>query len=234
MRSHYLQALCFMLLYMISLTASANDPKAGLLQAWETLQSTSVELEAFRKISDKKYWVKFSSLPYEGELAILAYGTEEVNYGGLDRIPYSLTGYVEVDLVDASSEETAKYARTLAKWQQSNTLFYNQETRAWESYQAYRETLQQQTDELAPSSGLLLVFEYAEYILFAVLFYFLYVVINNNTRVKKSIALQEQALTDVEASKRIMKESLVLQRETNQLLQEILRSVQQHPENAEK
>lgn len=226
MKRRYLQGLCLALICMATLSARAADPRAGLLQAWEDLQANSAEVEVFRKIADGKYWIGFSNLPYEGELVVLAYDTEEMDFGGFESIPYSLTGYVEVDLVDAAAEETAKYARSLGKWQQSNTLFFNRETQTWDSYKAYRSKLQRQTEDLAPGSGLLMLFGYGQYILLGLILYFLYVAASNDRRVKKSIALQEQALANVEASKRLMREGLSLQRESNQLLQQVLREIQ--------
>lgn len=228
-----MKRVLLVLLWISCAPALAEDLKTSLLQAWENLQAKSAEVAEFRKLAERKYWIKFVTLPYEGELLVLAYDTEDFSLG-MTEIPYTKLGYVEVDLVDASSEEIAKYARTHSKWAQNNTFYYNQESGAWEGFAEYRERLEQETEDLAPSSWILTLFENGHILLLAILLYFVYVAFASDRRVKKSMALQQKAMADFDITTRYMKESMQLQKEANALLEQILEELKKRSEQEER
>jgi len=219
-----MKQILLLLLLAFSMQTLANEQKATLLEAWENLQKNSSDIEQFKKISDKKYWIKFATLPYEGELVVLAYNVEDVDFAP-EGSPYTKTGYVEVDLVDASAERIAKYARTYSKWGQNNTFFLNDVTGKWDTLQTWQKQLEMDLEENTPSSWLLNILEYWDYLFAALIIYFFFTMVFGNKHMKESITLQKKAMDDFDQTKRYMEESRMLHGKTNQLLAEILQEL---------
>ncbi|MCG8486199.1 MAG: hypothetical protein MI756_01885 [Chromatiales bacterium] len=216
-----------LMLCVISLSAVADVSREQLLLAWEEHQKSNPDILQFKKLGKDLYHIKFAHMPYDGELKLLAYNTELLDYLP-DINPYTHTGYVEIDLTAAPAEEINKYSRSYSRWLQSNTFYYNRESQSWDSWSVYRQQLDQQSEDLiSDTSGILKVFDYWEYILLAVFLYFVVVTINNDRRVKRSLALQDRAMEDLEVNKRLIKEELDLHQETNRLLGEMLSLLKQ-------
>lgn len=219
-----MQWLFLFLICFYTIQTVADDSKSALLATWEEYQAASDDLVEFKKLSDKRYRVKFNALPYEGEMQVLAYDVEEIDYD-TSGSPYSKIGYVEVDLVDTSAEQLNKYSRSYSRWVQSNTLFYNQSNHAWDPLPVYRKQLELQAEEAIPNGFWGWMIDYSSYLLLAVLCYFLYAMVVNDRRVKKSVALQQQAMREVEVTRRYMEESSGLHKQTNRLLEQILEAL---------
>ena len=199
--------LFWILIALVSLPVQASD-EASFIQAWEKLQETSKEVEVFTKTDEKKYHVKFTTLPYEGELHVLAVGVETFNSGSKE----NTTGYVEIDLPAASDELMQKYSRTYYKWAQNNSLYFDEESKKWLTPEQYTNSLKVEPEESEISPLFLIIFEYWNYLLILIILYFFISQVVNNRRIKESFEIQKQ--TSIEAIK--------LHNETNKLLKEIL------------
>ena len=70
-----MRIILLLMLFPIMAVASNGD-RQGFLSAWENHQTNSETVEEFEKISEGKYYIKFKSLPYEGELILLTYEVE--------------------------------------------------------------------------------------------------------------------------------------------------------------
>jgi hypothetical protein len=216
--------ILYLVLFMFAGYALA-DERTDLLKSWETLQKNSEALEYFQKNEDGTYKVKFKIIPYEGSLTVLAYDVEDIAYGSVDT-KYRKMGYVEVELSNADESFMNKYGRLYYKWAQSNTLYLNGETGAWDSAKAYSESLMTEANESMPGSLTLLFFEYWNYILAVIIIYFLISQIINSKRVKVSMAMQNKAFED---SRAFMQLAVETSKKANETLENILSEIRKRP-----
>jgi len=214
-----MRLLVFALSLLCSLNSWAADREA-LLAAWEQLQASHEEVESFEKTGDGIYQVTFATLPFSGELRVLAYDLESLDFNRNDS-PFTHLGYVELELVGFDEGELAKYGRTYARWAQHNQLYFNAETGQWLDNKRYLDSISTAYDDDAPSSFFLMVVEYWNYALIVIILYFLFSSMANNRRVRDSIALQHKALEDMTHSRQMMEKSMEAHRETNRLLRSI-------------
>lgn len=209
------------LLLVFSFYAYAGD-RDDLLQAWENIQKNNPQVKLFEKISNGKYKIKFAVLPYEGELDVLTYDTEELNYDFIKDNPYSKRGYVNVDLVKTDEATLAKYGRSYYNWVQSNTLYLNKETGKWVSSKEYNKYISDATREKSQGGILYFLGDYWDYILLFIVFYFIFSGISGSRQLKRSVKMQGDAVKDMEKFKEIQDEAIALHKDTNKLLGEIL------------
>ena len=126
---------------LVMSSVSNSQDKETFLAAWENAQKNSDQLELFEKTAEGKYKIKFVTLPYDGELVLLAYDVDKLGRGQYADKKYTMVGYVEIDLVDAPDDIMRKYGRTYSKWFQTNTLYFNDETGSWVTSKDYGEEL---------------------------------------------------------------------------------------------
>ncbi len=218
-----------LLLALFSMFAFAqSDEKESFLSAWESNQSNNDSVEAFKKISDGKYYIKFKSLPYEGELILLTYEIEDMPYVP-EESSFTKSGYVEVDIPEAMDDLVQKYSRTYHKWAQNNTLYFDSKAESWVTAEKFTASFR---DDFDSSEGDLLVtiYEYWGYALIGIILYFLWSTIINNKRTKNAIARQEEVLEksfklseeSIAIQKKSIEESIELHKNTNKLLSDIL------------
>lgn len=204
----------FMVVSMSALAGQSEE--ADLLKAWEKLQAENPVVKSLVKVGERKYEIKFNSLPYEGELNILAVGFDDMaRYGG-DSQRYTLSGYVEYDLPNAPEDMQTKYGRTFYKWERNNALFFDSEENKWVSNEVYLESLSNMDYEdesrVKPYPSFVIgIFKYWNIILIFIIMYFFFTQIVNNRRVKESVELQ----------RKMADENIKLHRKTNELLAEI-------------
>ncbi|MBA3028827.1 MAG: hypothetical protein FP816_08450 [Desulfobacteraceae bacterium] len=214
----------YLILFIFAGHAMA-DERGDLLKSWENLQKTSAALEYFKKSQDGTYKVKFKIIPYEGLLTVLAYDVEDIAYGSVDT-KYRKMGYVEVELSKTDESFMNKYGRIYYKWAQSNTLYLNAETGAWDSSKAYSDSLMTEANKSMPGSFTLFFFEYWNYLLAIIILYFLISQIINSKRVKASMALQNKA---VEESRAFMQLAVETSKKANEILENILSEIKKRP-----
>lgn len=190
----------FVIIISMSFNAFSQD-KENFLVAWENLQKSHSEVELFEKTSDKHYKIKFVNIPFEGELVVLAIGVEDMNYYSRNN-PYLKSAYIEIELKGASDSMLKKYSRTYASWADGNTLYLNGLTNQWLTRTVFAKNQITQFDENKFKD------QYKNYVIGFLLFYFLFVHIRHNRRVKESINRQVEAMD--------------LHDETNKLLKDIL------------
>ena len=196
---------------LLAVSVSAADEKASLLSAWEAVQAQHEQVASFVKQDDGLYQIEFTSLPFKGELRVLAYDTEPLSYGG-EKSLFKQAGYIEYELVGAPDDMQEKYWRTFQNWNESNTLYYSESQQSWVTQ---REFAQQMSSQLPKDSGVsvwLLIYQYWSYALIAIVVYFFISQMINSRRMKRSLELQQQAV----------ERSAELHAETNRLLTEIL------------
>lgn len=209
------RALLFIMLLMP--LASFSQDREALRLAWEEIQRHHPEVASFEATDTAgEYQVRFERLPFEGRLKVLVYDVEpmSVSYGA----ELTHTGYVEVELVGAAREELAKYGRPYYRWQQSNTLYFDQGSEQWITAEDYGR-LQQQYAE-AGDAGLAF-WEYSHYILFAVVIWFFLSSLVNNSKVKQSIAMQQRAEQRIDESLAVQHQAMEEARRQTALLEQI-------------
>lgn len=214
----YLTGLLFLI---FSFSAYGSD-RDNLIAAWENIQKSHKYVESFEKKGDGKYKIKFSILPYDGELAVLTYDVEDIEYNFLKDSPYSKRGYVSVDLSDANENTLAKYGRPYYKWFESNTLYFNKESGSWVESTVYNKYVSDATKKNAEGSVWFFLAGYWEIILLIIFAYLVITSISGGRLFKKSIKMQSDAVTDMEYFKKGQEEAIKLHNETNRLLNDIL------------
>ena len=217
----YVTGIILLALSFSAFSAFSSD-RENLLLAWENIQKNQPQVESFQKVSDGKYKIKFSVLPYDGELVVLTYDTEDVNFDFIKDNPFSKRGYVNVDLVDADEKTLNKYGRSYFKWIQSNTLYLNMETKKWVSSEEYTNYITEATKEKTQNNVLFFLSGYWDYILLIIFAYFIFTGISGNKLFKKSLKMQSDSVADMEQIKKVQDEAITLHKETNQLLREML------------
>jgi len=226
----------FLLLLFIStsLLAKPGD-KDDFLSAWEKIQTNNSQVESFEKLSDLKYKIKFSNLPYEGELVIVAYDVETFDYNFTGESNFNKTGYVETNLPDTLEELAVKYSRTYYKWAEFNTLYFNKKTQQWVGQKQFNNYLL--SDEYDQNSGeLFWLWEYWDYLLALIIIYFVISSVLGNKKIKESIELQKESVEQAnklsKASMEAIEKSLGQHEKTNELLAELLEETRKnHKEN---
>lgn len=212
------------LLAVLSFCAHSSD-RDNLLLAWENIQKNNPQVESFNKISEGKYKIKFSVLPFDGELDVLTYDTEDVDFDYVKDNPYTKRGYVNVDLVGADEKTLIKYGRSYSNWYTSNTLYQNKESGKWISSNEYTKFITEATKEKTQNNFLFFLSGYWDYILLAIFVYFIFSGITGSKLFKKSIKLQSDAVSDMEQFKKVQDEAIALHKETNRLLNEMLEEI---------
>ena len=191
------KALLFIMLLMP--LASFSQDREALRLAWEEIQRHHPEVASFEATDTAgEYQVRFERLPFEGRLKVLVYDVEALPGGHGTEVTHA--GYVEVELVGASEEALARYARPYYRWQQSNTLFLDQASGQWMTGEEYSRRLQQNAEQALDGSPGLMFWEYSHYILFAVVIYFFLSSFASNSKVKQSIEIQKRAEQRIDES----------------------------------
>ncbi len=209
------------LLLAFSFYAHSSD-RDDLLLAWENIQKTHKQVKSFEKVSEGKYKIKFSVLPYEGELNILEYDVEDIEYNIVKDNPFTKSGYVNVDLVGADEKMLAKYGRSYYKWFESNTLYLNTKTGKWVTSREYNKYFTNVTKDKVQNNVLFFLSDYWDYILIFVIGFFIITSFTGSRQLKKALKLQHDAVTDMEEVKRIQDVALELHKKTNKILKDIL------------
>lgn len=210
-----------LLLLVFSFYAQGSE-RDDLLQAWENIQTTNPQVKTFEKISDGKYKIKFAVLPYDGEVDVLTYDTEDLNYDFIKDNPYSKRGYVNVDLVNSDEKTLAKYGRSYYNWVQSNTLYLDKRSGKWVSSQEYNKYIVNATREKSQGGILSFLADYWDFILLFIIIYFIFSAVLGGRQLRKSVKMQAEAVKDMDKSRQVQDEAIALHKETNKLLGEIL------------
>lgn len=205
--------------------------KESFLTAWEKRQSSSELVEVFQKVSDKTYHIKFATLPYEGELHLLIYEVEDIEYLPKNS-SFTKTGYVEIDIPNEMSNLMEKYSRTYFKWAENNNLYFDSESQSWVSQKDYSSSVR----AAGPSTSdkvFIAVFEYWSYALIVIILYFFWSTVVNTKRTKRAIKVQEDMLVkslsiseeSISIQKSAIQQSAELHKKTNETLLSILNEV---------
>lgn len=201
--------------FISSLAHSDDFSKESFINAWQSKQLAGKHIESLTEKDIDLFEVKFSKLPYEGELKILSVELEEFNdidgeIGGY--------GFAEIDLVDAPNDFITKYENTFYKWKESNTLYFNKVSGTWITAEDYRSHLKDQPQQNI--NWLWSILNYWDLILAFILFYFVISQFTNNRKINKSLEIQQQALEHQIES---INKASALHKQTNDLLKELIR-----------
>lgn len=204
-------------LYVFCLTASATAPdRASLLSAWEASQRNLPLVAELTKQGEDAYHIKFAKLPFEGTLQILSVDINDMGNHNNDITHY---GYVEIDLVNLPKDFIQKYEHSYYKWKDDHNLYFNSKTQQWLDTKAYQAQIEATNLNATPQNWFWSLLQYWDYILMAILAFFVFSQISNNKKVKQSIALQEEAFS---LQAKAIQESTNLHKETNAHLKALI------------
>ena len=212
------------MLLVFSLHAYSDD-RADLLVAWENIQKSHKQVESFDKVSQGKYKIKFSVLPFEGELVVLTYDTEDIEFNLGNDNPYTKTGYFNIELVGADEKKLTKYGRAYYKWLSSNTLYLNSKTEKWVASSEYTKYFSDIAKDQTQNNFLSFLSGYWDFILIFIIAYFIISTISGNKQLKKSLQIQNDAAAGMDEVKKIQDDAMELHKETNKILGEILKEL---------
>ena len=120
--------LACLVIGLISPAFAAQPTKESLLAAWESLQKNDPETVTFEKLAEKHYRYKTNRLPFDGELKVHNLIVE--NRGG-ELYEDMIWGIVELELLNLPEDFQRNHLYSYAKWQQNNTLFFDNDTQEW-------------------------------------------------------------------------------------------------------
>lgn len=205
----------------VSAKDAAPPDEASLLHAWEAAQRQSPGTEVFERSGDRRYHLKTSRFPFDGELVVLNLLIEPL---ALDDEP-GYTGTVEVELVGLPDDVRARYAQSFARWQAGHTLFYDRGRGEWVTAEAWREAqMKQLRTGFGAQPGL---WGFLSANLFWILFLVLLAVFlvhasrKANRQMRTALEAQEKVLADHQLSLEMARRSLELNEQANRLLEEI-------------
>lgn len=214
----------------VSAKAAAPPDEASLLHAWEAAQRQNPGTEVFERSGDRRYHLKTSRFPFDGELVVLNLLIEPL---ALDDEP-GYTGTVEVELVGLPDDVRARYAQSLARWQAGHTLFYDRGRGDWVTADAWREAQMKQLRTAFGAQPGLLGFLSANlfWILFLVLLavFFVHAARKANRQMRTALEAQERVLADHQLSLEMARRSLELNEQANLLLEEIRDALRARPQ----
>jgi len=184
----------------------------SLLQAWESLQRQDPKTEVFEKTGDRRYKVKTSRIPYEGELIIASVNMDEDQMGA--------SGMLEVKLPSLKMEELAESGSAFgySRWMQNNFLRYDTDSQRWMSSKEYsEETIKKEKSwkirflSFMSGWGVTLLF----------LGIILYSLIHGGPVTKKSLSAVDRSMSMSEQNMKLIEKSIKLSESGNELLREI-------------
>jgi hypothetical protein len=208
----------FVLLVIFSgVAAAAEEPtEASLLAAWEAAQRADAKTVAFERLGDGRYRFETTRFPFKGELAVLTVNLEDVDLPGDED---AVMGALEIELVGAPADLTAKHAVSYGSWHAGNVMYFDRDGGRWITGKEWQRALQKR---YTPWSGLLSLGN----ILFIGLLVLMITVLlrtsrKAGTQMKTAMSAQERALADQQESLAMMRRSLELAEESTRLLREI-------------
>ncbi len=208
---------------------AAPPDEASLLHAWEAAQRQSPGTEVFERTGDRRYRLKTSRFPFDGELIVLNLLIEPLP---LDDEP-GYTGTVEVELVGLPDDVRGRYVQSFARWQAGHTLFYDRGRGDWVTAEAWRE---EQIKQLRGSWAQPGLWGFLSANLFWVLFLVLLAVFlvhaarRSNRQMKTALEAQKKAMADYQLSLDMSRRSLELNEQANRLLEEIRDALRARPQ----
>lgn len=124
----------------------AQQPtQTSLVKAWEEVQKGDPETVTFEKTGERSYRFKTNRFPFDGELKVLKATVSDSDYSEEG----SASGVIEYDLVGLSDEVEKKYEHSLAKWEETNTLYFDGASRSWLSQEQYYARVSAKSKEAA-------------------------------------------------------------------------------------
>jgi len=143
-RATMLTLVALLALTLAGADARAQQPtQASLIRAWEQVQKDDPEAVTFEKVGERNYKFKTNRFPFDGELKVLKATVSESEYSDES----SASGVIEYDLVGLSDEVEKKYEHSLAKWEATNTLYFDGESKGWLSREQYYARLSAKSKE---------------------------------------------------------------------------------------
>jgi hypothetical protein len=125
-----------LMLLLASFGASAYGQKteAGLLAAWEQAQRSDSKTTRFEKLKDREYRFATSRFPFDGQLVVRNLVIDDFPQVETEGIS---TGTVEVELQGVTQDFYRTFGVSYARWNQSNTLYWNAKLGQWLSPERY-------------------------------------------------------------------------------------------------
>jgi hypothetical protein len=214
----------------VSAKDTVPPDEVSLLNAWEAAQRQSAGTEVFERTGDRRYRLKTSRFPFDGDLVVLNLLIEPLP---VDDEP-GYTGTVEVELVGLPDDVRGRYVQSFARWQAGHTLFYDRGRGDWVTAEAWREAqMKQLRGAFGAPPGL---WGFLSANLFWVLFLVLLAVFlvhaarKADRQMKAAHEAQKKVMADHQLSLEMARRSLELNEQANRLLEEIRDALRARPQ----
>lgn len=209
---------------------TATLTRESALQAWEEVQGSDPQVTRFEKIGDRLYSFATDRFPYDGDLQVVNVAIDDL---GMDSGASGVNHFaiVEVDFVEMSDEIHRRHIQSIGLWERNNTLYYDHDTDRWVAFSEWQRNLV--ADASTPkwySCTSLGNWSWMLPLLLVALTVLLVAVSRKaNLQIERTMSAQDRILEDhSQAVKRqeeaiqLTKEALASNRQTNELLGEIL------------
>lgn len=129
----YLTAVFLALLCLFSASHASAWDEAEAIAFWETQQTSYFGADHFKKLDDRKYFVKFKSFPYEGTLELLGMEAIKSEYSAyLPELSDTHEVVYTVRLSDISEEDQKQFSAPIGRWRSlTNHMYHNGKTGEW-------------------------------------------------------------------------------------------------------
>lgn len=209
-------AVLLCLVFSFVAIAEQLPTEESLIAAWEEIQKSDPNNIKFEKIKDEEYKINNNKIPFEGILKINSADIDDL-MGNNEYI----MGVIEAELVGLSSDFIEKNSRRYYIWARNNNLYYDKNAKKWITMQEYQKALIEKQDKMF---GIFSFFSSYFYILLLIILLVFLVYFSRKQKkvINKSLEQQAQAIAQVNKSLELSEKSIELNRETNEILKDIL------------
>lgn len=224
--------ILFLLVLIAVQVAAAQPDRDSLIEAWEAYVAALPGTSRFEATGDGVYQLKDADLPYDGEVKLVGVLVRSAEATGFDS-GFTSIGMVDFELADIPEERLASqsYYYWLADRQ---TLYYSDAEQRWMGPADYQATITELYSGSASVGVLSFMLNYGLWLLLIGLLVFAFIAVGRQAKKARGImddsaAINQQARENLDRSKSmqdevllIARESRDLQSENNQLLKDIL------------
>lgn len=224
--------ILFLLVLIAVQVAAAQPDRDSLIEAWEAYVAALPGTSRFEATGDGVYQLKDADLPYDGEVKLVGVLVRSAEATGFDS-GFTSIGMVDFELADIPEERLASqsYYYWLADRQ---TLYYSDAEQRWMGPADYQATITELYSGGASVGVLSFMLNYGLWLLLIGLLVFAFIAVGRQAKKARGImddsaAINQQARENLDRSKSmqdevllIARESRDLQSENNQLLKDIL------------
>lgn len=126
--------------------------EAEAIAFWETQQKNYFGADHFKKLDDRKYFVKFKSFPYEGIINIVSIEAYLQPPDYATKKPRFEAVYFNLNIPELTLDQKKQYDASIHRWNEYfNSFYFDQNNKKWLDYIGYQQAYFSRWSEDEPS-----------------------------------------------------------------------------------